>query len=231
MSGQLQGKRILVTGAAGGLGKVTVRALLREGAIVTGATRLWKKEDQEPGLETIEADLSSPEGAAAVVKSVVRQHGGLDIVMHVVGSFSMEGSVASTRVETWDRMMDLNARSAFLLFRAALPVMLDARRGRLLAVGSRAGLEASPGMTAYAVSKAALHALVVNLAAEIRDTGITVNAVVPGIIDTPANRAAMPGEDFSRWVLPEAIAGTLVWLASDASSETSGALIPIYGRS
>jgi NAD(P)-dependent dehydrogenase (short-subunit alcohol dehydrogenase family) len=98
-------------------------------------------------------------------------------------------------------------------------------------VGSRAGEQASPGAVAYAVSKAALHALVVNLAAEIAGRGITVNAVLPGVIDTAANHTAMPGADFSKWVTPESIAETLVWLASDASSDTSGALIPVYGRS
>ena len=127
--------------------------------------------------------------------------------------------------------MEMNARSAFLLFRAALPWMLKAGSGRLLAVGSRAGVEGAPGAAAYAVSKAALHALVLNLAAELRQKRITVNAVLPGTIDTAANRAAMPNADFGKWVAPEKIAEALVWLASDQAAETSGALIPIYGRS
>jgi NAD(P)-dependent dehydrogenase (short-subunit alcohol dehydrogenase family) len=128
-------------------------------------------------------------------------------------------------------MFEVNVRSAFLVFRAALPAMRARGSGRLLAVGSRSGAQPSPGAIAYAVSKAALHALVTNLAAELHDTAITVNAVLPGTIDTAANRAAMPRADQSKWVTPESIAATLVWLVSDAAADVSGALIPCYGQS
>jgi NAD(P)-dependent dehydrogenase (short-subunit alcohol dehydrogenase family) len=183
------------------------------------------------GLLQVQADLTAPEGAEAAVRAVIEARGRLDAVVHLVGGFAMDGPLESTKVETWDRMMGINARSSFLVFRAALAASQSGALRRLIAVGSRAGVQASPGAIAYAVSKAALHALVVNLASEVADRGITVNAVLPGVIDTAANRVAMPGADFSKWVTPESIAETLVWLAADAAGDTSGALIPVYGRS
>lgn len=231
MNGLLGEKKVLITGATGGLGQAVVRAFVREGAVVAGVARRWPQDETPAGVLTVEADLTSPEGAETAVRALVERHGRIDAAVHLMGGFAMDGPVEATKVETWDRMMELNARSAFLVFRAALPWMLKTGGGRLLAVGSRAGAEGAPGAAAYAVSKAALHALVQNLAAELRQKGITVNAVLPGTIDTAANRAAMPKADFGKWVAPEKIAETLVWLASDQAAETSGALIPVYGRS
>jgi NAD(P)-dependent dehydrogenase (short-subunit alcohol dehydrogenase family) len=111
-----------------------------------------------------------------------------------------------------------------------LQPMLAAKHGRIVAIGSRAAVEASPGAAAYAVSKAALVALIKNVAAETKDFGVTANAVLPSTIDTPANRSAMPNADFSKWVAPEAIAKLIVWLVSEEAADVSGAIIPIYGR-
>jgi len=230
---RLTGSNILITGATGGLGEAVVNVFLHEGAFVAGAARRWANDDHVDGLLKVRADLTTPDGAGSAVRAVLDARGRLDAVVHLVGGFAMDGPLAATKVETWDRMMELNARSAFLVFRAALAAQAATPIGlrRLIAVGSRAGAQASPGAAAYAVSKAALHALVVNVAAEVGDQGITVNAVLPGTIDTEANRAAMPKADFSKWVRPGEIAETLVWLASDAAQATSGALIPVYGRS
>lgn len=229
----LAGSNILITGATGGLGEAVVSVFLREGAFVAGAARRWDSNDSAAGLLKVRADLTTPEGAESAVRAVLDARGHLDAVVHLMGGFAMDGPVSATKVETWDRMMDMNARSAFLVFRAALAANAAAAVGlrRLIAVGARAGVRASPGAAAYAVSKAALHALVVNLGAEVADQGITVNAVLPGTINTAANRKSMPDADFSTWVRPEAIAETLAWLASDAAQVTSGALIPVYGRS
>ncbi len=233
MLARLKGSNVLITGATGGLGEAVVGVFVREEAFVAGAARRWTNDDSVDGLLKVRADLTTPEGAESAVRAILDARGSLNAVVHLMGGFAMDGPVASTKTETWDRMMDMNARSAFLVFRAALAAQTPSPKGlrRLIAVGSRAGVQASPGAAAYAVSKAALHALVVNLAAEVADRGITVNAVLPGTIDTAANRTAMPGADFSKWVRPEAIAETLVWLASDAAQTTSGALIPVYGRS
>jgi len=227
----LTDKSILVTGATGGLGRAVVRAFLREGAFVTGTARRWSGEDAADGLLEVQADLTTLDGAEAAVRAAQQARGRLDAVVHLVGAFAMDGPLAVTTVDTWDRMMATNVRSAFLVFRAALAASELGSLNRLIAVGARAGLQASPGMGAYAVSKAALHALIENLSAEVTGRGITVNAVLPSVIDTPPNRAAMPGTDFSKWVTPESIAETLLWLVSDASRDTSGALIPVYGRS
>jgi len=188
--------------------------------------RTWK--EPAPHL-TISADVSTREGSEAMVRQALEQ-GPLDALVHLIGGFSGGTPVAETSDEVWDGMMNLNVRTAFCAIRAALPPMLAARRGRIVAVGSRAAVEASPNFAAYAVSKAALVALVKNVAAEGKKFGVTANVVLPSTIDTPQNRASMPNADFTRWVSPASIAGLLVWLTSDAAADTSGAAIPIYGR-
>jgi len=217
---------VLVTGANGNLGSAVCQAYLAAGATVIGVARTWK--EPAPHL-TISADVSTREGSEAMVRQALEQ-GPLDALVHLIGGFSGGTPVAETSDEVWDGMMNLNVRTAFCAMRAALPPMLAARRGRIVAVGARAAVEASPNFTAYAVSKAALVALVKNVAAEGRKFGVTANVVLPSTIDTPQNRAAMPTADVTRWVSPASIAGVLVWLTSDVAADTSGAVIPIYGR-
>ena len=138
--------------------------------------------------------------------------------------------MSETTDQTWDSMMNVNLRAAFCCIRAALKPMQAAGRGRIVAIGTRMAVEPSPNFAAYAVSKAALVALIKTVAAEGQKFGVTANVVLPSTIDTPANRAAMPKADFSRWVAPQSIAKLLVFLTSDAAADTSGAVIPIYGR-
>ena len=134
MSGVLGAKRVLITGATGGLGQAVVRAFLREGAMVAGVARRWPENERQDGLLTVQADLGTPEGAEKAVRALVERHAGIDAAVHLMGGFAMDGPVESTKVETWDRMMEINARSAFLLFRAALPWILKV--GRRAAAGS-----------------------------------------------------------------------------------------------
>jgi NAD(P)-dependent dehydrogenase (short-subunit alcohol dehydrogenase family) len=216
---------VLITGAGGGLGGAVCSAFVDSGAKVIGVNRSWK--ESKPYL-TIAADVMTGDGAAELIKQAL-EHGPIDAVVHLVGGFG-PGKIAETSDQVWDLMMDVNVRTAFNVMRASLPSMITARRGRIVAVGSRAALEPSPGISAYAVSKAALVALVKNAAAEVKDSGVTVNAVLPSTIDTPANRKAMPRADFSTWVPPESIAQLIVWLCSEAAANVSGAAIPIYGR-
>ena len=152
------------------------------------------------------------------------------MLLHLVGGFAGGQPVWETRDDTWQRMLDLNLNTAFYMVRAVLPHMVAAGRGRIVAVGSRTGVEPAANFGAYGVSKAALTALIRTIAAEVRQTGVTANLVLPSVIDTDANRAASPTADFSRWVRPESIAALLLWLASDAAADVNGAAIPIYGR-
>lgn len=222
----------LISGASGGLGTAVTTAFLEAGARVAGVSRIGP--GLPPGAESrflsLRADLAMAGQAERAVDAVLDRFQRLDLVIHLVGGFEGPTPVAETSLETWQRMLDMNLTSAFHLARAAVPRMLRAGRGRFLAIGSRTALEPAPGLSAYGVSKAGLVMLVRTLALELRGSGVTANVVLPSIIDTPANRAAMPGADPSRWVPPASIAALLLWLASDAGGDVNGAAIPIYGR-
>ena len=165
-----------------------------------------------------------------VVETITRRFGKLDAVVHTVGGFAGGPSLVDTDEATWQRMLDVNLNSAFYLLRAAIPPLRKAGSGRLIAIGSRAALEPGPGVGAYSASKAALVSLIRTAALENQDSGMRANTILPGTIDTPANRKAMPGADFSKWVRPEAIASLIVWLCGEGGKEINGAAIPVYGR-
>jgi NAD(P)-dependent dehydrogenase (short-subunit alcohol dehydrogenase family) len=148
---------------------------------------------------------------------------------HVAGGFAYGGPIQETGDAVWDQMMDLNARAAFHVLRAAIPRMRERGSGRIVAIGSRAGVEPQANIAAYAASKAALVSLVRTAALENRDLGITANVILPGTIDTEANRKADPKADRSKWVSPERIAELVLFLASDAAAQITGAAIPFYG--
>jgi NAD(P)-dependent dehydrogenase (short-subunit alcohol dehydrogenase family) len=217
---------VLITGASGGLGTAVAKVFQESGATVIGVARSWP----EPvSFLALSVDLTTAEGCDAMVEQALA-HGPIEALVHILGGFGGGHAVAETSDKTWDGMMTLNLRAAFCAMRAVLKPMTAAKYGRIVAVGSRAAVEPMPNFAAYSVSKAALVALVKNVAAETKDLGITANVVLPSTIDTPLNRQAMPKAEFSRWVKPESIAKTLVWLASEAAGDTSGAVIPIYGR-
>jgi len=217
---------VLVTGANGGLGPAVCQAFLDNGATVIGVAREWK---EPPPFTTISADVGTAEGCEEMVTHAL-QHGPLDALVHLVGGFSGGSPLTETSDQTWDGMINVNLRTAFCAMRAVLRPMTSAGRGRIVAIGARMAVEPSPNFAAYAVSKAALVALVRNVAAEGKKSGIIANIVLTSIIDTPQNRKAMPDADYSKWVRPESIAKLMVWLASDAAADISGAVIPIYGR-
>jgi NAD(P)-dependent dehydrogenase (short-subunit alcohol dehydrogenase family) len=217
---------VLITGANGGLGTAVSKAFQDTGATVIGVARTWS--EAVPFI-TIAADLATSEGCDAMVAQATT-HGPIDALVHLLGGFGGGQTVAETSDKTWDGMMTLNLRAAFCAMRAVLKPMTAAKYGRIVAVGSRAAVEPMANFAAYSVSKAGLVALVKNVAAETKDLGITANVVLPSIIDTPLNRKVIPNSDFSRWVAPESIAKTLVYLASKEAGDVSGAVIPIYGR-
>ena len=216
---------VLITGANGGLGTAVCQAFLDAGAKALGVAREWPGATPFPGFA---ADLSTSQGCDAMVNNAL-EHGPIDALVHLVGGFAA-GDLAGTSDETWDAMMNLNLRTAFFTIRAVFRPMAAAGRGRIVAVGARAALEPAPALLAYAVSKSALVALIKNIAADTPKTGVTANIVLPSVIDTQANRKAMPKADFSRWVRPESIAKLLLGLALDPAGDVSGAVIPIYGR-
>jgi NAD(P)-dependent dehydrogenase (short-subunit alcohol dehydrogenase family) len=227
MRHNVDGRRVLIAGASGGLGGPVTEAFVAAGARVAGTARKW---DRTPdGIIALNADLTRRGEAERTVESAVDALGGLDAVVQLAGGFAMDGPIEQTSLETFDRMMDLNLRAAFTVFRAAAPVVAHGR-GRLIAIGSLAGLKPTAGLSAYAAAKAGLHALIQVLAAEGRERGYTANAILPGTIDTPANRAAMPEADTTKWVAPARIASLLIWLVSDDGADANGALITLEGR-
>lgn len=220
----------MVTGANGGLGTPVTQALLEAGATVVGVSRHIEQSDfPHAGFTALAAELSAAEGARNAVETIVSRLGKLDVVVHTVGGFAGGPSIVDTDEATFQRMLDLNLKSAFYLLRAVIPPLRKSRSGRLIAIGSRAALEPGAGVGAYSASKAALVSLLRTAALENKDSGMTANTILPGTIDTPANRKAMPRADFSKWVRPEAIASLIVWLSGEDGNEINGAAIPIYG--
>jgi NAD(P)-dependent dehydrogenase (short-subunit alcohol dehydrogenase family) len=227
----MTGKVVMVTGANGGLGTWVTQALLEAGATVVGVSpRIQQSDFKHVGFSALAAAISTAESAKKVVETIVTRFGKLDVVVHTVGGFAGGPSIVDTDEATWQRMLDLNLNSAFYLLRAAIPPLRKSGSGRLIAIGSRAALEPGPGVGAYSTSKAALVSLIRTAALENQDSGMTANTILPGTIDTPANRKAMPGADFSKWVRPEAIASLVVWLCGEGGKEINGAAIPVYGR-
>ncbi|HYK51692.1 MAG TPA: SDR family NAD(P)-dependent oxidoreductase [Terriglobales bacterium] len=226
----MKGKVALVTGANGGLGTYVTQALLDAGATVAGLSRKIHQSDfNNPLFSALPAEISTAAGAKTAVDNVIARFGRLDILAHTVGGFAGGQSVADTDDATFQRMFDMNLNSAFYLLRAVIPVMRKTGNGRIVAIASRAALEPGAGVGAYSASKAALVSLIRTVALENKDVGITANVILPGTIDTPANRKFMPNADVSKWVRPAAIASLIMWLVGHAGKDVNGSVIPVYG--
>jgi len=222
---ELSGKTALVTGANGGLGGFVARAFLEAGAAVYGASPKIRGEDfPHPNFVAVAAALTDRASAEKLVDVPPR----IDIAVHLVGAFAGGAKIDEAPEGELDRMLDANLRSAFFLAQAVLPRLRASGDGRFLAIGSRSAEGSAANAAAYGLSKAALVSLVRSIAAENRGS-VTANAVLPGTMDTPANRAAMPEADPSKWVDPRQVAALLVYLASPRASHVTGAAIPIYG--
>lgn len=224
-------KVALVTGANGGLGTSVTKALLDTGYEVTGlAPRIQQSDSDHPHFTALAASLDSLDTARKAVDSVISRFGKIDVLAHLVGGFAGGQSVADTDDATFQRMFAMNVSTSFHILRAVIPHMRKAGGGRIIAIGSRAAVDPGPMVGAYSASKAALVSLMQTVARENKDAGITANVILPGTIDTPANRKAMPGADTAQWVQPSAVASLIVWLASEAAKDVTGAAIPVYGR-
>jgi NAD(P)-dependent dehydrogenase (short-subunit alcohol dehydrogenase family) len=221
---------VVVTGGTGGLGAAVTRAFLDDGWRVVVP---WVVEaeldrvDRHERLELVQADLMD----AGAVSGVVATAGpSLRALVNLVGGFAQHGRVHETPVDTFEAQLRLNLRPTYLACAAAIPVMLEAGEGAIVCVSSRAALRPFPGAAGYATGKAAVLAFVDVLDTEYRADGIRTNAILPSVIDTPANRRSMPDADFDTWVRPEQIAAEIRHLASPACAAISGAHIPVYGR-
>jgi NAD(P)-dependent dehydrogenase (short-subunit alcohol dehydrogenase family) len=223
----------IVTGGTGGLGAAVTTKLLDDGwrvVVPWVMERELERVQQRDGLVLIEADLFDPEAVARVVALAA----GADTapmrgVVNLVGGFATGGRIHETPIDEFEQQFRFNLRPTYLVTQAAVPEML-AGGGSIVCVGTRAALLPFAGAAGYVSSKAAVIAFAHAVAVEYRDDGIRCNAILPSVIDTPANRASMPDADHDRWVKPAEIAGVIAHLLSDASSPTSGAAIPVYGR-
>jgi NAD(P)-dependent dehydrogenase (short-subunit alcohol dehydrogenase family) len=227
----MKGKVVLVTGADGGLGTYVTQAFLDAGATVVGTSRKIRPSDFESANFTaLAAEISTSAGAKSLVDRVVERFGKLDVVAHTVGGFAGGQSIADTDDATFQRMFDLNLNCVFYILRAAVPLLRKTSNGRVIAIGSRAALEPGAGVGAYSASKAAMVSLIRTVAVENKDAGLTANVILPGTMDTPANRKAIPNADISKWVQPASVAKLVVWLAGEAGKDVNGAVIPVYGK-
>ena len=223
----------LVTGGTGGLGVAVVEHLLARGWRVVVPWLAEHELERLPprdGLSLVEADLLDSGSVARVAGRAAADSKPLGAAVNLVGGFAQGGRIHETPVEDFERQLQLNLRTTYLVSQAAIPHLLAAGGGAIVCVGTRAALRPFPGAAGYVTSKAAVLAFVQAVAVEYRDDGIRCNAVVPSVIDTPANRAAQPDADHDRWVAPAEIAAVIGFLCSDDSAPISGAAIPVYGR-
>ncbi len=232
------GKVILITGASGSLGSAVARRFAAEGARLALVARRQSDLDalaQElaPTETLVEAaDLNDPAAVTALVERVVARFGGIDALVHTVGGYAAGKPVHETDVDLLDKMYNLNVRPVFITAgRVAQAMVARGQGGKIVVIAAKPELKGSAKNAAYSASKSAVLRIVESMALELRDQGINVNAVLPSIIDTPANRADMPKADPAKWVTPDDLAGTILFLCSDAAAKINGASIEVYGRS
>ena len=239
MPARFSGTVALVAGGTGALGRAVSLAFLSEGASVVATSRRSAEVDtlrSEAGaagdrLSGEAVDVTDEAAVAKLVAAIRARHGRLDVLVNCVGGYAGGSKLWEADAKSLDDMLALNLRSGWVLARAVVPAMLAAGRGAIVNVASRAALVHGAGEGAYAASKAAALALFDSLAADLKGTGVRVNSVLPSLIDTEANRKAMPKSDFSKWPKPEEIARVILFLCGDDAKLVHGAAIPVYGGS
>ncbi|MBE2201909.1 MAG: SDR family oxidoreductase [Anaerolinea sp.] len=232
-------KVVVITGASGNLGGALVHAFGQAGARLALLDRHAEALAQQfpelagkPDRLLIRAaDLTQVDDVETAVTEIADHFGRIDVLAHTVGGFRAGTPLHETPLATLDFMLNLNARTVFITNQAVIPHMLRQGSGKIINLAARAGLQGQPNLAAYSASKAAVIRLTESAAAELKQSGINVNCVLPGTIDTPQNREAVPDADFSRWVKPESLADVILFLASDAARDIHGAAVPVYGRS
>jgi NAD(P)-dependent dehydrogenase (short-subunit alcohol dehydrogenase family) len=232
-------KVILVAGGTGGLGRAVSLAFLDEGAKVVVTYRNQKELDalkseagaNSPSVEEHVVDVTDETAVRQLLDRILAEHKRLDALVNTVGGYAGGVNLWELETKVFDRMLALNLRSGYALARAAIPAMLKQKHGAIVNVAAKAAFDHGAGAAAYAASKAGALALMDSLAAEVKGTGVRVNSILPSIIDTEANRKAMPNADFAKWPKPAEIARVILFLCSDDAKVIQGAAVPVYGDS
>ena len=233
-------KIVLVTGGTGGLGREVTMAFLEAGATIVVTYQVAEEfaavvaAAQRIGAAPptgVSVDVTDAQAVEKFIAETVAKHGRLDILVNTVGGYAGGTNLWEVDPRTYDKMLQLNLKAGFVLARAVVPQMIKQNRGWIVNIASKAAFDHAAGGALYAASKAAALALMDSLAADVKPFNINVNTVVPSIIDTAANRKAMPGADFSKWPKPEEIARVILFLCSEEARVIHGAAIPVYGRS
>ena len=233
-----QNRNVLITGGTGILGSAVTKAFLAQGDTVA-VTYLFDNEverfkQHNPKLSEdvtfLFANVTEEAEVQKTIETFITQFGHLDILVNIVGGFIGGIPITELEEDRWDFIMNLNLKSVFLCCKSVIPHMTERGYGKIVNVSARAGLKGEAGLSAYCVSKGGVRTLTESLAAEVMDSGINVNAIMPSIMDTPMNREAMPDEDHSRWVKTEDVAKVICFLTSDDALIINGAAIPVYGR-
>src|SRR6266568_262638 len=234
----LQNRITIITGAVGNLGTATARLFQQAGAKTVLVDRSQDRvreafkdiADSPNHLLAGGIDLSAATSLGNLIQQTLAKFGRVDALVNTVGGYRAGKPVHEADLADWDFLFNINVRTTLLCCRAVIPQMRRQSRGTIINVASRDGLAGSAGYAAYGASKSAVLRLTESLAAELKASNINVNCIMPGTIDTPQNRAAVPNGDFSKWVQPSAIAEVILFLASDASRAINGAVLPVYGK-
>lgn len=237
MSAGFAGQVAVVAGGTGGLGRAVSQSFLDEGATVIATYRTQAEFDaliraageNRARIAGQRVDVSDESESRRLIEGVLAQHGRLDALVNTVGGYTGGVKLWDLDTKDFERMLAINLRSGYALARAVVPAMLKQGRGSIVNIAAKAGIDHPGGAAAYAASKAAAIAMMDSLAAEVSGTGVRVNSVLPSIIDTEANRKAMPGADFAKWPKPEDIARVILFLCSTDARVIHGASIPVYG--
>src|SRR5579859_4025944 len=227
----MQDKVVFITGANGGLGTSVTKAFLQRGARVIGASLRIKAVDfPQPNFEAMTIDFNKLDEIKRGVAKIVERHGRLDVLVHLLGGFAGGPSVAETTDEMWEQMQNINLTAAFHVFRETIPHLRRSSSGRLIAIGSLTAAQPHANLGAYVTFKAALAMLVQTVAMENAAAGLTANVILPGTMDTPANRKSMPDADASKWLKTERVAELAFFLSQESAATITGAVIPIDGQ-
>lgn len=234
---ELNGKVVLITGPAGNLGSSVVDRFFTKGASLVlldyredRLNNIYPQLGNSPDHLLISAiDLTDYSLVESAVTKAIDQFGRIDILIHTAGGFRMGEKVHEISEESWDQLMDLNVRTLLNISKAVIPHMISKNAGKIVTIGARPSLSGKAKMGSYSVAKTAVLRLTESMSAELKSQGINVNCVLPGTIDTPGNRKAMPDADTSKWVSPDSLAEVIAFLSSEAAKDIHGAAIPVYG--